>query len=217
MSNTHAQIIVDGKQIQAEPGKSVLGACLENGIYIPNLCFLESQLQPPASCRLCFVEIDGIDDPVPACTLPVENGLNIRTDTAAVRRLQRSALKLLLSVHDVACKRCHANRKCELQKIARFLSVGLKSTPLDHHLKPEEIDRSHPEIDYYPNRCVLCGKCVSVCQSNHAYPFLTLSGRGFQTTISSYPFGDDVTGPSCRNCAQCIDICPVGALQFRES
>ncbi|MDY6910242.1 MAG: 2Fe-2S iron-sulfur cluster-binding protein [Thermodesulfobacteriota bacterium] len=93
------RITVDGKEIQTEQGKSVLQACLENGIYIPNRCFLKTREQPRASCRLCFVETSDAQRPVTACTKTVRDGLDVRTKTEAVRRLQRTAFKLLMSAH----------------------------------------------------------------------------------------------------------------------
>jgi predicted molibdopterin-dependent oxidoreductase YjgC len=135
-------ILVDQKKIEVQEGTSVLKACLENGITIPNLCYLKEVDPAPASCRLCFVEIDGVDRPVAACSVPVQATMVVRTDTPAVRRLQRTALKLLLSVHDVDCKNCPANRKCALQHLARFLNVGLKPKGLQHHLKEPVIDWS---------------------------------------------------------------------------
>ena len=106
------RIIVDDREIEAREGTSLLQACLENNIYIPNLCYLEEMEHPQASCRMCFVEIEGEDEPVVSCSVRVQNGLVARTDTPFVRRLQRSALRLLLSVHDVDCANCAANKKC---------------------------------------------------------------------------------------------------------
>ena len=115
------KITVDNQEIEAEEGATVLKACLDNDIYVPNLCFLESMTDPPASCRMCLVEIEGEKGPVASCTITVKQGMVIRTETAPVRRLQRSALRLLLSVHEVECAACPANKKCELQRLAKFL------------------------------------------------------------------------------------------------
>jgi NADH dehydrogenase/NADH:ubiquinone oxidoreductase subunit G len=206
--------MVDGNPLEALAGQSVLQACLQAGIYIPNLCFMENQERPSASCRLCFVEIAGQPAPVTACTLPVVDGLRVRTDTDRVRRLQRSALKLLLSVHCVACKKCPANRSCGLQQVARFLGAGLNSKPLEQTLKPEAVDRSHPCIDHFPNRCVLCGKCIITCRDHSGQPALAFCRRGFDTVVRAFPAGGDVP-PDCADCSRCIEICPVGALQLR--
>ena len=209
------ELFIDQRKISAPDNQTLLSACLENGIFIPNLCFLEDGKLPEASCRLCFVEVEGMPGPVPACTITVSSGLQVRTDTPAVRQLQRSALKLLLSVHLTDCKHCHANRACSLQKIAGFLKVGLKAKPLETIPRPEQVDRSHPFIDHYPHRCVLCGKCVRVCRQYNEVPALTFSGRGFGTAVRHFPANADVL-EACIDCRRCVDICPVGALAMRE-
>jgi bidirectional [NiFe] hydrogenase diaphorase subunit len=202
---------VDGRGIEAPEGMSVLQACLVNGIYIPNLCYLADMDQPPASCRLCFVEVEGEKEPVTACTLKVKPGLEIKTDSPAVRQLQRTALQLLLSVHEVNCSRCPSNKKCELQKAAKCLGVGLKSKRLEKLLKATAVIQEHPCLDYYPNRCVLCGRCVHVCRERHNTPFLAFAGRGFDTVISFYGL-KNTSPPDCEKCLACVEICPVSAL-----
>ena len=97
------QLLVDNKKIEAQEGTTLLQACLDNDIYIPNLCYLPGMETPPASCRMCFVEIEGEHKPVTSCTVHVKEGMTVKTDTPDVRRLQRTALKLLLSVHHVDC------------------------------------------------------------------------------------------------------------------
>jgi len=207
------ELKVDDKAIQAPEGTSLLGACLANGIYIPNLCFIESADQVSASCRLCFVEVDGRDRPVTACTEVVREGMRVRTDTEAVRRLQRTALRLLLSVHHIDCRNCPANKQCELQKIARFLKVGLKAKPYETALKQPEVDKSHAHIDYFPNRCVLCGRCIAVCRNQNDQPFLAFAKRGFDTIISS--FGRETDPDICGDCQACVDACPVAAIMAK--
>jgi len=207
---------VDGKEIEAKQETSLLQACLDNDIYIPNLCFLKDLESPPASCRLCFVEIEGETKPVASCIVTVKEAMVVNTDTPPVRRLQRTAFRLLLSVHDVDCKNCPANKKCELQHLAKFLKVGLKSKGLERILKEPDIDREHPILDYYPNRCVLCGKCVRVCRNAHGQPSLSFARRGIDTIISSYGEKDEATLP-CTQCTACVDICPVSAIVLKES
>jgi NADH dehydrogenase/NADH:ubiquinone oxidoreductase subunit G len=206
---------VDGKAITARPGQSLLAACLENGIYIPHLCFAEEDDHSPASCRLCFVQVGGSTEPQTACTLKVSEGLVVRTDAPEVRRLQQSALRLLLSSHRVDCRNCPANRACVLQKIAAFLGIGLKASPLDRIPVAEQIDRSHPAIDHFPHRCVLCGKCIRACENRNGLPMLTFAGRGFDTAVRYYPLSDQPPG-ECEACGRCIAVCPVGALVLRS-
>ena len=210
------KLTVNQKQVEAEPGTSLLKACLDNGIYIPNLCFMEHLDPGPASCRLCFVEIEGEQAPLTACTRLVEEDMVVRTDTPAVRRLQKTGLQLLLSVHHIDCRNCPANRKCPLQDLARYLKVGLKSKHLDQQLKTPEIDRSHPDLDYYPNRCVLCGKCLEVCRSRNGQAVFTFANRGFDTVI--HYFSAEGNDPfSCSPDHECAKICPVAALVPRST
>lgn len=205
------KIQVDNQKIEAPENTTVLQACLDNGIYIPNLCHMEGMEAPSASCRMCFVEIEGERQPVTSCTVLVKENMVVKTDTQTVRELQRTALRLLLSVHDVDCKNCHANKNCALQNIAKFLKVGLKPKRLGRYLKEIEIDETHPFLIHYPNRCVLCGKCYHVCRSQHGRTFLTFAKRGFDTAISFLGV-EDSSMLDCSACHTCIDICPVGAL-----
>ena len=206
---------VDGKEIETKQGTTLLQGCLDNDIYIPNLCFLESMEDPSASCRMCFVEIEGEKQPITSCTVNVKDDMVVKTDTPAVRQLQRTALRLLLSVHHVDCKHCPANKKCELQRIAKFIKVGLKPKGLERYLQETEIDRNHPFINHYPNRCVLCGKCVHICRRQHGQSVWTFAQRGFDTVISAYGEAG-ASSLTCGKCDACVKICPVGALTFKD-
>ena len=210
------KIRVDGKEIETKQGTTLLQACLDNDIYIPNLCFLESMEDPSASCRMCFVEIEGEKQPITSCTVNVKDDMVVKTDTPAVRQLQRTALRLLLSVHHVDCKHCPANKKCELQRIAKFLKVGLKPKGLERYLQETEIDRNHPFINHYPNRCVLCGKCVHICRRQHGQSVWTFAQRGFDTVISAYGEAG-ASSLTCEKCDACVKICPVGALTLKDA
>ena len=207
---------VDGKEIETKQGTTLLQACLDNDIYIPNLCFLESMENPSASCRMCFVEIQGERQPITSCTVAVEDDMVVKTDTPAVRQLQRTALRLLLSVHHVDCKHCPANKKCELQRIAKFLKVGLKPKGLERYLKETEVDPNHPFLNHYPNRCVLCGKCVRICRRENGQSVWTFAERGFDTVISAYGEAG-ASSQTCEKCDACVKICPVGALALKDA
>ncbi len=209
------ELIVDGHRMTVPPGQQLLAACLAEGIYIPHLCHLEEAPRPAAACRLCFVEIAGVPAPQPACTIRVASALKVRTDTPAVRRLQRMALRLLLSAHHIDCRRCHANRACALQSIARFLKVGLHPKPLMAIARPDEVDRHHPFIDHYPRRCVLCGRCVRTCRNGNDHPQFSFAGRGIDTVVRHYA-SNLALDKRCSECRRCVAACPVGALQWRR-
>ncbi|MBW2065233.1 MAG: (2Fe-2S)-binding protein [Deltaproteobacteria bacterium] len=210
------KLIVDGREIITNKGKSLLGACLENHIYIPNLCYLEGMEHPPASCRLCLVELEGQRAPIASCTVEVRQGLVVKTNTPLVRRLQRSALRFLLSAHRVECASCPANKKCELQRIAKFLKVGLKPKALEPFLKEPEVVKEHPLLDYYPNRCVLCGRCIHICQKENPRPHLSFAHRGMKTVISFFGDKDSAELP-CIQCSACVSVCPTGALTLSQN
>jgi bidirectional [NiFe] hydrogenase diaphorase subunit len=207
-------LTVDNRLIQADSGQNLLEACLENNIYIPNLCYIHGIKRPFASCRLCFVEIEGEPVPVTACTQTVTGGMIVRTDSKHVRRLQRSALDLLLSVHDVDCGHCPANRNCELQRISRVLNVRLRQNIPDRYFKDTGADIPHPFLEYSPNRCVLCGKCVYICREKNEKPVLSFINRGRETRIRVHWDGNNPVVP-CRGCLACVEICPVKAIAHR--
>ena len=207
-------ITVDQKEIACQEGSALLDVCLKNGIYIPNLCHVAGMQTPPASCRMCMVALEGAEVPVTACTTRAVDGMVVKTDTGEVRELQRTGLKLLLSVHDIDCRNCSANKQCELQNISRFLKVGLKAAPYETLLKEQAIDHTHPYLDYLSNRCVLCGKCIYTCREKNNTPSFTYARRGFDAVISAY--GMEKWEADCEACQACVEICPVGALLVRE-
>lgn len=207
-------LIVDDKKIKVEEGKSVLQACLENSIFIPNMCFIKTREHPHASCRLCFVEIDGLDRPVTSCTEKVRQGLVVRTATPSVRRLQRMAFKLLMSAHHCHPKVCPAKDGCQLIRTAKHLEVGLNPRPLERLERDVEEEVDLIFFTYYPFRCVLCGKCVYVCRQRNGHNPLTFANRGFDTVIGFFASGDPADVP-CHHCGACANVCPTGALVLK--
>lgn len=202
-------LFVDDQELTADAGSSLLDVCLANGIHVPNLCHMPSMPEPRAACRLCFVEIVGEPSPRTACTTPAREGMRVRTDTDAVRSLQRTALRLLLSVHDLNCRECPANRRCALQRLARFLKIPLKPSLGGHYLKEPAVDHSHPMLDHFPNRCVLCGRCIETCRQLHGRSLISFARRGFETVVA-------MGGVTDATCSACVTICPVGALTLKD-
>lgn len=211
-----AKLTVDGREIEAQDGMTLLQACLDNGIYIPNLCYLEEMEDPPGSCRLCFVEIEGYRQPVTSCRVRIWEGMVVKTDTEQVRRLQRTAFELLLSVHHVDCKSCPANRRCELQRIAKLLHFGLKLKRLAQLERDVRIEEDHPFLRYVADRCVLCGRCVFICAKKNGQPMLSFARRGLDTVVSFFGEEDTATG-TCEQCYACVEVCPVAALLPKNS
>ncbi len=208
------KLIIDGKTITAGEGKSLLWAALDNDIYIPNLCAIKGKPEPAASCRLCFVEVEGYNTPVPACTEPVKEGMVVNTKGAEASKMATIAFELLMASHPVDCAHCLANGNCELQNIAKHLRVSLKSKRFRKLLHEYPIDDSHPVITYDPNKCVLCGRCVWVC-SHEAMGILGFSRRGFDRVVTT--FNDEPLAETmCDGGGACVDACPTGAFTYKE-
>ncbi len=206
---------IDSKQVRAPKGEKVLWAALDNDIYIPNLCALREADLPFGSCRLCFVEIEGRRSPVTACTQTVEEGMVVHTNTPRVNRLRRTAFELLLSHHSIDCRNCAKNRNCELQRIASHLKLKLKSQRFKPIPRSMPIDSSHPLFNYDPNKCVLCGKCVWVC-NERGTGAIDFTFRGIDTRVSTF---DNVPliDSNCNSCLECVKVCPVGALVPKDN
>ena len=206
---------IDGKTIRAAPGERILWTALDNDIYIPNLCAIREKSEPFAACRLCFVEIEGKDTPVTACTTPVEKGMVVNTKGAQALRLARTALDLLLASHPVDCAHCPKSGSCELPRIAKHLGVKLKTKRFRKILPELPVDSSSPLFIYDPNKCVLCGRCVWVCQEKLGKGAIGFAYRGFRRMVTT--FGDEPMGrSSCQDCSECVAVCPVGALVLKS-
>jgi bidirectional [NiFe] hydrogenase diaphorase subunit len=208
-------LTIDGKKISAKKGEKLLWAALENGIYIPNLCSIRERMEPSASCRLCFVEVEGENEPIVACTQPVREGMVVNTRGKNALRLVRTAAELILASHPVDCGHCLKNRSCELQKIAKHLGIKLKTKRFRKLERALPIDESSSLFIYDPNKCVLCGKCVWVCQEKLGVGAIGFTRRGFKRMVSTFqdkPFGES----ACSECAECVKVCPVGAFVFKD-
>ena len=207
-------LTIDGKKVTARRGEKVLWAALNNGIYIPNLCALRDASESAASCRLCWVEVEGKSQPVTACTETVAEGMVVNARGAAALRLARTALELLLASNVVDCARCPASGACELQKIAEYLGVKLKARRFRKILRNLPLDSSSPLFIYDPNKCVLCGRCIWVCRERLRIGALGFAHRGFNRRVTT--FGDEPLGETeCDGCGDCVTACPTGALCFK--
>lgn len=208
-------LTIDNTEIKVPRGEKVLWAALDNDIYIPNLCAIKEADLPFGGCRLCFVEIEGRDSPVTACSEPVEQGMVVHTDTPRVRRLRRTAFELLLSHHALDCRNCAKKGNCELQKMASRLGLKLRLQRLRSIPRSLPIDSSHPLFIYDPNKCVLCGKCVWVCEQK-GVGAIDFAGRGLNTMVSTFD-SVPLIDSNCNSCLECVKVCPVGALASKDN
>jgi formate dehydrogenase major subunit/NADH-quinone oxidoreductase subunit G len=215
MQAKHISLTIDGKTISVNEGKEILWAALENGIYIPNLCAIQEKTEPSASCRLCFVEVEGENEPVVACTEPVKEGMVVHTRGKKALRLARTSAELILASHPVDCGHCLKNRSCELQKIAKHLGIKLTTKRFRKLQRSFPVDESSSLFIYDASKCVLCGKCVWVCREKLGIGAIGFTRRGFKRMVSTFqdkPIGESI----CGQCAECVKICPVGALAFNN-
>jgi len=203
-------LTIDGVEVKAEQGANLLWAALDNGFYIPNLCAVREVDPPFASCRLCFVEIEGRNAPVTACTETVSDSMVVRLNTPRVQRLRNTAFELLLSHHHLDCRNCAKNRNCELQNIASRLGLKLRLKRFRPIPRELPVDSSHPLFTYDPNKCVMCGKCVWVCHEQGT-GILDFAFRGIDTMVSTLA-GIPLAEAGCNSCLACVAVCPVGAL-----
>jgi len=208
-------LTIDGKKIKAKAGEKILWVALDNGIYIPNLCAIREVLEPAASCRLCFVEVEGKDNPVTACTESVEEGMVVDTRGSKALRLVRTGFELLIASHPVDCAHCVSKDSCELLKIAAHLKVKLKIKRLRELQRGLPVDSSSPLFVYDPNKCVLCGRCIWVCRERLGIGDIGFAHRGFRRVVAT--FGDEPIARSrCSKCGECVTVCPAGALYFKD-
>ncbi len=211
---SRVSVTIDGKKIECQNGERLLWVALGAGIYIPNLCSMKG-VEPRSACRLCWVEVEGVKEPQTSCTVVAEDGLVAKTSTKAIDRLVRSSFDMLLSTHRLNCKHCPGNNRCSLQNIAkkRKIPLGTKRFPKIDFDYP--IDDSRPDMGFDPNHCILCGRCVYVCNHELDKGILDFSQRGLYTVVSTFD-GEPLVKHDCDGCTRCAEVCPVKALYLKK-
>lgn len=203
---------IDGKEVQVEQGTTVLDAAKLAGINIPTLCYLK-EINVVGACRICMVEVKGARFLQAACVTPATENMVVLTNTPAVRAARRRTLELILSSHPFECLTCPRNKNCELQTLAE--SFGIREVRYEG-AKPEHTkDCSSVSLVRDPDKCILCRRCVSVCEKVQTVSAIGPQERGFDTYIA--PGVDMILADSpCVNCGQCVLVCPVGALYEQD-
>ena len=202
-------LVIDGRDLSAHDSESIIEVCRDNGIPIPSLCYLDG-LSVWGACRLCMVEIDGQARLFSACSTRVAEGMKVSTDSERLRRYRRMIVELLLAERNHYCSVCVSNGHCELQALAQRCGVDHVRVP--YRQARYAVDSSHPSFRLDHNRCVLCSRCVRVCDEIEGAHTLDVMGRGVDCQVISdlaRPWGESDT---CTSCGKCVQVCPTGAL-----
>jgi len=212
----NVKINIDGLDLVAKEGKSILEAAQENGIYIPNLCH-HPDLIPSGNCRMCVIEIEGRRGQIIACKTPVEEGMNIRTESQDISLIRQTTLELIHTNHTQDCTNCSKNNTCQLQEVTAFVGVDEERLSRLRRTKPFiDKDESNPFFVLDHNKCIMCGICIRTCDEVQGVFALDYGYRGFNTIVSTYgnrPIKESV----CESCGECVVRCPVGALYPNET
>ncbi|HCL26103.1 MAG TPA: hypothetical protein DHW65_07150 [Dehalococcoidia bacterium] len=238
-NNDQITISFDGQEVVTQPGKMVLEAAIEAGVYVPYLCY-HPGMKPYGACRMCVVSVEGQRGYPAACTLPVADGMKVQTGSPEVNDLRKSVMEMLIAEHPSGCLTCHRidicgptnvclrhvsvndrcvtcpkNERCELKDTVRYLGMNLES-PLNYKYRQIPLEVADPFYDRDYNLCIVCGRCVRACEElrgDDAIGFVMRSGQALVGTS----FGTSLLESGCEFCGSCIDVCPVGALVERDN
>ena len=206
------KIEVNNQSIEAKKGETILTALKRAGIKVPTLCHM-ADLAPTGACRMCVVQVEGRPGLIPSCAYPVEDGMKIQTHSDRVLRARKTIVELLLADHPDDCLYCVRNGNCELQHLAEEFQVQQRrytGKKCDY-----KVDMSSPSIVRDPAKCILCGRCVRMCEEVQGVSCIDFVGRGSKTIVGT-AFDQGLNVSSCVNCGQCIKVCPTGALSEKS-
>ena len=200
---------IDDRDFSARADETILDVARQNGIFIPTLCDLQG-LSSVGACRLCLVEVKGSNKLLPACVTLVEEGMEVTTTTERLQGYRRSLLELLFTERNHVCSVCVSNGHCELQFLAQKL--GITHVHFRYRYPDLDVDASHERFSVDHNRCILCSRCVRVCDEIEGAHTWDVMGRGIQALVITdlaEPWGSSET---CTGCGKCVHVCPTGAL-----
>jgi len=201
-------IVINNTTIEAQEGEILLSVLQNNGIKVPTLCHM-SGYTPAGACRLCVVEVEGKRDLITSCTFPVEKDMVVKTNSSRVIKARKAIVEMLLANHPDDCLYCERNGNCELQWLAQELHV--KERKYFSKKNADQRDHSSPSVYRDPAKCILCNRCVRVCEETQLVTAIEFISRGNKTKVNS-AFNKGLNISSCINCGQCIMVCPTGAL-----
>lgn len=206
-------VTIDGKEVLASPGQTVLECAREIGIFIPTLCHLQNTTNVGA-CRVCVVEVENARSLVASCCMPVSPGMVIRTNTPAVRAAQKMIVELLWSSGDHNCLVCEQNGQCELQNLVYWLKIDKPRFPI--HPPGYPVDESNTMISRDMNKCILCGRCVRACNEIQVNEVLDFAKRSSDAKVGP-AFDADYIDSVCVFCGECAQVCPTGAITLKPA
>ena len=209
MPQKKLSIRIDGELISALEGQTILQAAKASGKSIPTLCDMEG-LTPVGGCRLCIVEVQGIDRLLPACTTPIQDGMSVTTNSPKLTKYRRMSIELLFVERNHFCAVCVSNGHCELQSMATDL--GISSVHFAYNFPKLSVDMSHPRFVLDHNRCILCTRCVRVCAELEGAHVWEMTSRGIHARIVSDLNQKWGESRGCTSCGKCVQACPTGAL-----
>ncbi len=215
MTKNKIKFTIDGLKVETEEGNTILEAALENGIYIPNLCY-SPHLKPYGACRLCMVENEE-GRLVTSCETVAEEGMNVKAESEEVNKVRRLAAELLIANHEMDCLTCAKNNECRLQEIASYMGIAKEDLgELRRSTIELEKDESNPFFDRDLKKCVLCGICVRTCSEMLGINAVDFGFRGYDTKITTFA-DKPIMESNCVSCGECVVRCPVGALVLKKS
>lgn len=202
-------IRIDGEFISATEGQNLLQAARASGKYIPALCYMEG-LSAVGACRLCVVEVSGVNRLLPACTTPATDRMSVITNSPKLQQYRKIALELLFVERNHICSVCVSNGHCELQNLATKLGVTAMRYPYSY---PKlSVDVTHPRFVLDHNRCILCTRCVRVCAEVEGAHVWAVGSRGVSSRLVCELNRDWGESRQCTSCGKCVQVCPTGAL-----
>lgn len=203
---------IDGLDIGASKDETILQIARENGIFIPTLCELEG-ISPYGACRLCLIEIKGSKRLVPACMTTAEEGMEIITNSARLQKYRIMILELIFSERNHICSVCVSNGHCDLQYLAQKL--GMNHIHFAYQHPKVNVDATHNQFILDHNRCILCTRCVRVCDEIEAAHTWDIMGRGINSRVIIDFNQFWGTSETCTSCGKCVQVCPTGALSLK--